>query len=343
MLRAASDSPLPDSPLPGSPLNDPLIFAPPPLVRPDALAEALLAGWGLRGSLTPLGGERDRNFRLTPDQGEALLVKVSHPDEEAAVTDFQTRLLLHLEAATDLPLPRVVRSLAGGTECRHRLDDGRDSLLRVLTFVPGGPREDRTADAFGFGMRAAKLNAALAGFAHPADGRRLLWDIREAPELRHLLDKVADPALRALAAAALDAFQDKAAPLLAALPGQVIHNDLNPHNVLADEQGRFAGIIDFGDAVRAPILQEVATACSYLVMPGPQPMKAVEEFVAGYASVHSLPAAHVALLPVMMATRMALTVLITHWRAGMQPENATYILRNMPGARAGLQTLAELG
>jgi hydroxylysine kinase len=333
MLRAASDSPL----------HDPLIFAPPPLVRHDALEEALLAGWGLRGSLAPLGGERDRNFRLTPEQGDALLVKVSHPDEEAAVTDFQTRLLLHLEAASDLPLPRVLRSLAGETERLHRLDDGRDSLLRVLTFVPGGPRVDRTADAFGFGARVARLNAALAGFSHPADGRRLLWDIREAPELRHLLPQVADPALRALAAAALDGFQAKAAPLLAGLPGHVIHNDLNPHNVLADEQGRFAGIIDFGDAVRAPLLQEVATACSYLVMPGPAPMKAVEEFVAGYASVQPLPAAQVALLPVMMATRMALTVLITHWRAGMQPENAAYILRNMPGARAGLQTLAELG
>jgi hypothetical protein len=35
-------------------------------------------------------------------------------------------------------------------------------------------------------------------------------------------------------------------------------------------------------------------------------------------------------------------VAITNWRAARHPDNAAYILRNNPNARAGLQRLATL-
>ena len=45
----------------------------------------------------------------------------------------------------------------------------------------------------------------------------------------------------------------------------------------------------------------------------------------------------------LVATRMILTVLITSWRADIQPENREYILRNAPSAWAGLERFACLG
>ena len=329
---------------PPDPLLDPLILAAPPAIAPAPLAAALAAHWGLAGALHPLGGERDRNFRLDRAEGAPLLVKLAHPDEEAAITGFQTEALLHLEAADSaLPLPRMLRARGGETAVVHPAEDGRPCLLRVLTYLPGRPMTGAVASAHALGVLTARLDRALEGFAHPADGRRLIWDLREAPALRAFLGDVEDAGLRALAAAALDRFEDRAAAVLAALPGQVIHNDLNPHNVLVDEAGALSGIIDFGDMVRASRLQEVATACAYLVRPGDAPLAGPAAFLAGYRTVLALPEAQAALLPVLIAARMAMTVLITHWRARRQPENAPYILRNMPGARAGLEGLARLG
>ncbi|MFH5925707.1 phosphotransferase [Roseomonas xinghualingensis] len=327
-------------------LNDPLTLAPPPSFHPEALRQVLSEQYGLEGRLEPLGGERDRNLRLILADGAVFLVKLAHPDEDPAITDFQTAALLHLEEAdAALPVPRMRRTREGATAIPHSAGDGRPCLLRVLTFLPGQPMTEAAGPgrAHDLGGLTARLNRALAGFAHPADTRRLIWDLREAPALRALLPNVAEPVLRDLASAALDRFEAEAAPLLARLPEQVIHNDLNPHNVLveAGDPTRLAGIIDFGDMVRASRLQEVATTCAYLLRPGPAPLAGPAAFLAGYRAVLPLPEEEAALLPRLIATRMAMTVLITSWRARRQPENATYILRNMPGARAGLEWLTQ--
>ncbi|CAH2599964.1 Phosphotransferase [Rhodovastum atsumiense] len=330
-------------------LSDPLMAVPPPDLPLADVHDVLARAYGLSGKLVPLGGERDRNFRLTPSGEAPVLVKFAHPEESAGITNFQTEALLHLEAADPtLPVPRMRRSRDGATSVRHPLRDGRHSLLRVLSFLPGQPMPPG-ADAAGgqahaLGMLTARLDRALEGFAHAADRRRLLWDLREAPGLRPLLDEVADPALRDLAAAALARFEAEAAPLLARLPTQVIHNDLNPHNVLVDpeDSGRLTGIIDFGDMVRAPRLQEIATTAAYLLRAGNAPFAGPAAFLAGYRRVLPVPPAEAAMLPALIATRMTMTVLITSWRARRQPENAAYILRNVPGARAGLESLARL-
>lgn len=329
-------------------LKDPLILAAPPRIALPALCAALAEGYGLHGALEPLGGERDRNFCLTRAQdGRHFLVKVAHAAEDPAVTEFQTCALLHLEVSDpSLPVPRVQRTRVGGHGLWH--DTGADGAcqLRVLSFVPGTPLTRAVPDPVQcreLGGFVVRLDQALQGFSHPLDGRRLLWDLREAGCYARLLPLVEDTEQHDLAADALHRFDAQAAPVLAALPTQVIHNDLNPHNILSAEPWRLTGVIDFGDILRAPRLQEVATACAYLVRPGPAPLAGAAAFVAGYAARSPVSPEELRLLPTLIAMRMTATLVITSWRARLQPENATYIRRNVPGALAGLRALAALG
>jgi Ser/Thr protein kinase RdoA (MazF antagonist) len=46
------------------------------------------------------------------------------------------------------------------------------------------------------------------------------------------------------------------------LRAQVIHSDANPENVLV--AGKRLGFIDFGDAIKAPLVFDVAIAASYM-------------------------------------------------------------------------------
>ncbi len=50
-----------------------------------------------------------------------------------------------------------------------------------------------------------------------------------------------------------------------------------------------------------------------------------------------------ALLYDLILARVFTTLLITGWRAARYPDNAAYILRNVPSARAGLEGLRRLG
>jgi Ser/Thr protein kinase RdoA (MazF antagonist) len=62
-----------------------------------------------------------------------------------------------------------------------------------------------------------------------------------------------------------------------------------------------------------------------------------------YDAVYPLSSAERAALPDLVAGRHLLTLLITGWRAALHPENADYIRRNAPLARASLARLAALG
>ena len=88
---------------------------------------------------------------------------------------------------------------------------------------------------------------ALRGFFHPAAGRKLLWDLRHALELRSHVGAIGDPAARRLVEGVLDRYEEHVVPRWPSLREQVVHGDLNLENVLLDERGRIAGIVDFGD------------------------------------------------------------------------------------------------
>lgn len=321
---------------PASPLGASLLSAPPELSEAEA-ARLAQAHFGLTGRLGRLTSERDVNYLLDGPAGKFVL-KLSNPAEPAAVTDLQTRALLHLEPA-GLPVPRVVRSLAGQTEVN--LPQG---ILRLLTYLEGDLMHRHPGSAplrRAMGAMTARLALGLRGFAHPAARHVLQWDIRHASNLRPLIgDLPAD--LRPPVTAALDRFDRAVAPRLPALRWQVVHNDLNPHNILVSPDGaEVIGILDFGDMVETPLVCDLAVAASYQVDPA-APLSSLTEFAAAYHDVLPLTPDEAALVLPLTEARWLTTLLITSHRAALYPENAAYILRNAARARAGLLAFAGL-
>ena len=323
-----------------SPLGS-LLSVPPPRLAEAEVAAALKAHWGLEGTLTPLTSERDLNFRVETAQGRwvAKIANLAEPPEQ---TRFQNRALRHLALRDlDLPVPRMLATLEGADDLV--LPGGH--LLRVISWLDGTPlaMAPRSA-AQGRGMAAtlARLGLALRDFQDPAADHVLQWDIKNAARLRAILGDVTDPDLRGLCASVLDRF-DALAPQFPGWRWQVVHNDLNPHNVLVapDDPDRLAGIIDFGDMVRTPLVCDLAVACSYQVG-SEDPLARFINFAGAYHAVVPMTAPERAALFDLTATRMVTTVAIASWRAARQPDNAAYILRNFPSARAGLTAFAGL-
>ena len=310
----------------------------PPDLTDAEVAGLLAAHYGLSGPLKRLTSERDLNLRLGAE-GPRFVVKVANQAEPRAVTDFQTAALLHLEGK-GLPVPQVVRTKAGATEV-----ETPQGLLRVLSYLEGMPLHlapRSGAQRAGMGAMAARISLGLQGFAHAGADHVLQWDVRQASALRPLLPQVPDD-LRGLCTATLDRFDGQVFPRLAECRWQVVHNDLNPHNVLVNEADpdRISGVLDFGDMVRTPLVCDLGVAASYQV-DAAKPLESLVEFTAAYHRILPLTAVELALVPDLTAARMLTTICITSWRAAKYPGNAPYILRNFPAARAGLLALAAL-
>ncbi len=313
--------------------------------------------WGLDATLEPVSGERDSNFSATANLAGVptkLLFKASHPDEPALVTDYQTQALLHLARhAPGLPVQRLRPAANGAPSITAIAPDGRPRVLRLLHWLHGlpMPQAPRTA-----ALRAsvatllARLDLALSGLHHPAAALQLPWDIQRAHSVASLVEAMADAPRRTLAGSALQLFQTQALPRLAALPRQAIHNDFNIHNLLVDpalpEQA--SGILDFGDMLAAPRINDLAVAAAYQLDAegdaeggaGGGALGTVAAFAAAYHAQAPLQPAEADLLWPLVQARLLMVVAISGWRALRQPQDAAYLLRNNPVSWARLQACA---
>jgi hydroxylysine kinase len=314
----------------------------------EALAQKLAAErYGLPATAHRLASERDQNFRLRTLDGREYVLKIANPAEDRAVTNLQTAALLHLAARDpSLPIPRVFPALDGALELEVLFADGSTRVVRLLSFLAGSPMhtvEGSPALRRSLGQCAAMLTRGLSDFRHSGANHKLLWDLQHAAELRPLIDAV--PAERRdLVKRFLDGFEAHALPVLPGLPSQPVHNDLNPHNVVVDlaNHDRVAGIIDFGDLTFTARVNDLAIAAAYQVSGSADPLAPACELIAAYHAVLPLKRSELDVLFDLIATRMAMTIVISSWRAVRYPENADYILRNNAAAWARLKNIAVL-
>jgi Ser/Thr protein kinase RdoA (MazF antagonist) len=174
-----------------------------------------------------------------------------------------------------------------------------------------------------------RVDVALGAFAHPADQRGLVWDLRHFHRLTGLLEQTTDARQRQLAEEVFRLYERVVVPNLDDLEMQVIHGDYSPFNVVVDEHGDdyVAGVIDFGDAVRSAVIFDPAVAMANLVGRSPeQPWRDACAFVAGYERARPIRDQELSLLPVAAVARLALRGLITNWRAERVPARREYLL-----------------
>lgn len=321
--------------------------SPPPELRGEEIQRLLDREYALSGVLSPLVSERDQNFRLDAEDGRRFAVKVANAAEAAVVTEFQVAALRHLEQ-TNCPIavPRVLPTRQG--EYTTSIRSGSDShVVRVVTWVPGEPLVGACPDvrlARALGETLAHVDAGLRDFEHPGQRQKLLWDMQRAAELREQVIHTPEPALRERLARCFDDFEKRAMPAFPGLRHQVIHNDLNPGNVLVTgtEAAGISGVIDFGDMLRAPLVVDVAIAASYLRSEADDALAPAAALAAGFASVTRLDDDEIVLLHDLMRTRLATTITMMYWRIASREGADKYLQKTLQDERSAERFLDKL-
>ncbi len=292
-----------------------LIDHPRPSFTSDAAAALLRTHFGIDGTLAPLDSERDQNFHVEAG-ATAFTLKIVNAAEPPAAMAFQTALLRHVAAsAPELPLPRVVPALDGADVATAIGPAGEAHALRVVTYLAGTPMARVAATpalVHQLGRTLGRLDVALQSFGHPGAFRAFDWHVAETPRARLRVAAVRDDGRRTLIGGVLDRFDARVAPALPHLRHSVIHNDANDWNVLVDEAGRaVSGLIDVGDAVFAPTVADLAVAAAYAMLGAGDPVVAAEAIVRGFHEALPLTGVEQALLPDLIAARLAISVSIS--------------------------------
>ena len=303
--------------------------------------------YGLEAKAKEFISERDRIFHLAAESGEFVL-KLVHPDEAETVLDFQVKALNWIARENPaLPVPRV-RQARNGEQVSHVTSAGRRHAVWMLSYLPGTPimeTQPGTATLRELGRLAARMDLALAGYFHPAAGREIVWDVRHAPQVRHHLALLDDAAARKVSEHAIDRFAADCLPKLSSLRAQVLHNDLNFHNVLVDpaHPERISGVIDFGDMLHCPLIAELSIAGSDAVLERDDPIAVVAELLAGYHAILPLTEAETAQLFDLIQGRQALCLAVLASRRAQISNDPSYLESYAEPIMRSVQALEEIG
>jgi Ser/Thr protein kinase RdoA (MazF antagonist) len=300
----------------------------------------------LDGQVETLVGEADNNFRVQTGDATCLL-KIAR-GARSPDSSIQVAALRHIErSCPGLRVPRILSSVDGDDEVAITDETGEAYVACLMTFLPGLQlSRSEQFDSCGpfVGVTLAQLDRAMASFNHPGVDRDILWDTTRVPRIKELLSTIDDIEKREAVASVLHDFNEHVTPAIPILRKQAIHNDLNPHNLLVETgaDGVTLGVIDFGDVIRAPLINDLATAIAYRSFRRADPFTILSEVVAGYHSVLQLEAVEFALLLDIVRARQALVISITAWRSALHPSDSAYISRNTNDVWTGLQRLLPL-
>ena len=295
----------------------------PPRFTPEEVARIAAEVFGVEGTASDLGSERDETF-LIDDGGPGAVIKISNLGEDPAVLDLEHAAIEHIvRIDPDLPVARPLgeRTTFTGTDGVYHV-----RLFERLRGHTGGPDLDDHA-VYAYAATHARLNLALRSFFHPAAGRELLWNLEHTPKLRPLLDAVDDDDRRPVVARVINGFEERVAPQWPRLRAHVVHGDLTLGNILFDERDRISGIVDFGDCGYTAQVADFAVALASLLRgrAGDDVFRVGRIAVDGFASRLPFEPVELAVLGDLVAARLAMIVAISAWRVRRYPENAQYI------------------
>ncbi|MCG6957376.1 MAG: aminotransferase class III-fold pyridoxal phosphate-dependent enzyme, partial [Gemmatimonadetes bacterium] len=312
----------------------------------ESLERLLRERWGYEGVLRPLPGERDLNFLLETGERKRFVVKLASPEEPDEILAWVTDLLAWLDSEESAAAPRLVPTRDGATMARE------DAVrVRVLEHVPGvvlaEVRPWRRELLRDLGRQVGALDAALARYdVRPPARDEFSWALAEAGAVmargRELVD---DPRRRDLLDDCRRSFE-AVGPACAQLPTQVIHADVNEHNVLvSDEVGaapRVTGILDFGDAHEAPAVFDLAITLAYATLRHADPLQAAAAVVAGYHETRPLSDHELDVLFALWRARLGASVSIAASRRGPGGDVDPYLLVSEAPAWAALGATATV-
>jgi 4-aminobutyrate aminotransferase-like enzyme/Ser/Thr protein kinase RdoA (MazF antagonist) len=322
--------------------------------------------YGLETTAKALPGEYDDNFHLALAKGASgpavgdgahgaataagWVLKVMHPARDASLIELQCSALQYLtKKAPHLMLPRVVAARDERLFREITAPEGSRRLVWMLTYVQGtvlAKANPHTPELLhSMGRFLGEMDAALAGFSHPAARRELKWDLARALSIRKYVDHIEDASRRELVEKFLTLYETEVVPFIPELRRSVVYGDANDHNVLVSEPWplprRIVGVVDFGDMHETFTVSEIAIAAAYALLGKEEPLAAAANVVAGYHSAFPLTETELRVLFPLIAARLAVSVTNSAQRKTIKPDDRYVTVSEAPAWKA-LERLAKI-
>lgn len=281
-------------------------------------------------TLAKMEGYLSTNFKVQTDQG--IFVLKVYPTEAAEEVVAETAMIQHLKHLNVSSVSKPVANKKGELITFTKVD-GQPKLLRLLTFVEGDflAEVTHTNDLMhSLGKFMAEIDKALLDFKSTGiAARKLDWDLQHINNCRLLKHEIVNPEERKLVDHFFLQWDQKIYLKLTNLRHSIIHNDANDWNVLV-KNNCVSGIIDFGDAVYTPLINELAISMTYSLFGKEDPIASAKPIIEGYTAVLPLLEEEISLLYYLIAGRLITSVCKSAYEKKLKPDNKYITISEKP-------------
>ncbi|UKS29794.1 phosphotransferase [Paenibacillus sp. HWE-109] len=264
-------------------------------------------------------GGMNNTTRFVDVDGISYVLRLYETHRDMDKIRYEHRILLALadrKSQLSYRLPVPIELPEGGTIVQ--LEEGTGKLAALFTYTDGyNPTWSHPQQLVNFGKAVGQLSSALAAIS-----------VELAPvyppyyEIEHIHPRCSPEAVRAFCLQPPDIFvpQNKelsyiyerfaafyqAIPALRQLPHQLVHGDINGSNMLVDEEGKIAAVLDFEFVTLDVRVMELAVCLSDLIdpsLPGLELKRNCAAFYEGYQSFIQLEEEEIRLLPLLIELR----------------------------------------
>lgn len=278
--------------------------------------------YSVEARVYPLPSYDDLNYKLETNSGKYVL-KLSQVELDGL--EFENALMLYLQQDFSEIIPKIIRA-KNGLFINSVSLNGQDYLMRMISFCKGSSLAQVNNPSLelinSFASYLAKIDKSLNNFSHPIQNRYIAWDAKHAFENinsnKQYLSKKEEELVNFYLQNQLAGLKDS----FVNLRQSVIHNDANDYNVLVNEAAtKITALIDFGDSAKSYLINDLAIACSYLMISNKKPFEIAAEFVASYHKIYPLENIEIANLYSFIILRLCLSVTMSAKAKHDDPKN----------------------
>jgi 4-aminobutyrate aminotransferase-like enzyme/Ser/Thr protein kinase RdoA (MazF antagonist) len=287
------------------------------------MEEVLLKYFGIEASrIKKLAGYENVNYLVLSGNSKYILKTYPFSQRLYDLLLAESELLEKLEDQHKYPVPLRTKS---GTFLEAIENEGDRMIVRLLTFLEGEflAQCSHTPELLkSLGTFLAALDKKLLELDHyTIQARKFEWDLQYLYLNEPFVQDIAKPQDRKLVQYFMQQFRELVQPEIPKLKKSIIHNDANDWNVLV-QQGKVAGIIDFGDITYGPLINELTVAITYVMMDKEDPIKWACYVLQAYHQVIPLTILEADLLYYLVAGRLCISVCNSAHSKKLDPSNA---------------------
>jgi len=270
-----------------------------------------------------LNGYENENYLIKTEETRYIFKTYPAAKNTMSLLNAECDALLHLQNDKPSKTPAPIPFLSGEYVKTIELESTK-KCCRMLSFLPGiflGETDPNQTLIGNLGAFLAGVNKKLDSFDSDAiRARNYEWDLQNLKLNRKYISAVSDPKQRRVVSYFFQKFDLLVAPSIPELRKAYIHSDFNEWNVLVDGD-KAIGLIDFGDMVYSPLVNEVATALCYLSYDKDSFFDWTTCFLQAYHKVIPLNKKELSLLYYLIATKLCISVCQSANARVLQPEN----------------------